>query len=146
VSRLPPPALIGALLRVPSQAIHRRLIAELNAAGFRDLRLPHIAVFSYPSPDGARPGDLAERAGMSKQAMNQLLQSLEHLGYLRRIADEADARARIVRLTRRGQAVWDEEFRVLEQIEQEWRATLGEKSFEQLKRLLQKAWASDAVP
>jgi DNA-binding MarR family transcriptional regulator len=146
VSRLPPPALIGALLRVPSQAIHRRLIAELNAAGFRDLRLPHIGVFSYPSPDGARPGDLAERAGMSKQAMNQLLQSLEQLGYLRRVPDEADARAKIVRLTDRGHAVWDMEFRVLEQIEQEWRQTLGEKSFEQLKRLLQKAWASEAVP
>ena len=83
---------------------------------------------------------------MSKQAMNQLLQSLEQLGYLRRVPDEADARAKIVRLTDRGHAVWDMEFRVLEQIEQEWRQTLGEKSFEQLKRLLQKAWASEAVP
>src|SRR6185437_1256947 len=113
MSHTEPPALIGALLRVPSQAIHRRLIAELNAAGFSELRLPHIAVFSYPDPDGSRPSDLAERAGMSKQAMNQLLQSLEQLGYLRRTPDERDARARIVRLTERGRAVWDEESRIL---------------------------------
>ena len=76
--------LIGALLRVPAQAIHRRLIEELNAAGFDDVTLPHIAVFQFPGPDGARPGTLAERAGMSKQAMNQLLRSLEGLGYIER--------------------------------------------------------------
>ena len=65
--------LIGALLRVPAQAIHRRIIKELNAAGFDELRLPHMAVLNFPGPDGVRPGTLAERAGMSKQAINQLL-------------------------------------------------------------------------
>jgi hypothetical protein len=64
--------LIGALLRVPAQAIHRRIITELNAASFQDLRVPHMAVLQFPGPDGVRPGVLAERAGMSKQAMNQL--------------------------------------------------------------------------
>ena len=47
--------LIGALLRVPAQAIHRRIINELNAAGFDELRLPHIAVLQFPGPDGVRP-------------------------------------------------------------------------------------------
>jgi len=54
--------LIGALLRVPAQAIHRRIVRELNAAGFDELRLPHIAVLQFPGPDGVRPGTLAERA------------------------------------------------------------------------------------
>ena len=62
--------LIGALLRVPAHAIHRRIIKELNAAGFDELRLPHIAVLQFPGPDGVSPSTLAERAGMSKQAMN----------------------------------------------------------------------------
>ena len=87
--------LIGALLRVPAQAIHRRLIKELNAAGFDELRLPHMAVLQFPGPDGVRPGTLAERAGMSKQAMNQLLRSLEGLGYIVRsdVPDEGSARS-----------------------------------------------------
>ena len=68
--------LIGALLRVPAQAIQRRIIKELNAAGFDELSMPHMAVLQFPGPDGARPGTLAERAGMSKQAMNRLLGSL----------------------------------------------------------------------
>src|SRR5512142_3585882 len=74
--------LIGALLRVPAQAIQRRIIQELNAAGFDELSMPHMAVLQFPGPDGARPGTLAERAGMSKQAMNQRLRSLEGLGYI----------------------------------------------------------------
>src|ERR1700686_1532477 len=74
--------LIGALLRVPAQAVQRRIIKELNAAGFEELTVPHMAVLQFPGPDGVRPGVLAERAGMGKQAMNQLLRSLERCGYL----------------------------------------------------------------
>src|SRR5678816_4329358 len=88
--------LIGALLRVPAQAIQRRIITELNAAGFEELRLPHMAVLQFPGPDGVRPGLLAERAGMSKQAMNQLLRSLEGLGYLVRSDAPDKGRARVV--------------------------------------------------
>ena len=89
--------LIGALLRVPAQAIQRRIITELNAAGFEELRVPHMAVLQFPGPDGVRPGLLAERAGMSKQAMNQLLRSLEGLDYLVRSDAPDEGRERIVR-------------------------------------------------
>ena len=146
MSEYKPPSMIGALLRVPSQAIHRRLIADLNAAGFRELRLAHIAVFSYPNPDGSRPGDLAERAGMSKQAMNQLLRTLEQTGYLQRDGDDRDGRARVVRLTDRGHAVWNRELEILLDVEREWRAALGNAEFERLKRQLQQVWTSDLVP
>ncbi|MGH8228514.1 MAG: MarR family winged helix-turn-helix transcriptional regulator [Steroidobacteraceae bacterium] len=91
--KLPTDPLIGALLRVPGQAIHRRIIAGLHRCGFRDLRLPHMGVLQYPGPDGSRPSELAERAGMSKQAMNQLLRSLERLGYLCRRKSSGDQRA-----------------------------------------------------
>jgi len=76
--------LIGALLRVPTEAIFRRIVRELNAAGFEGISLAHIAVLRYPGPDGERPSVLAERAGISKQAVNRLLGSLEDLGYLKR--------------------------------------------------------------
>jgi DNA-binding MarR family transcriptional regulator len=137
--------LIGALLRVPAQAIHRRLIAGLNDAGFGDLRVPHIAVLSYPSPDGRRPGELAERAGMSKQAMNQLLQSLERLGYIQRSSAGDDGRARIVRFTKRGRAAWATIADILVEVEAEWRAALGERRFAQLKKLLTDVWLSDLI-
>jgi DNA-binding MarR family transcriptional regulator len=134
--------LIGALLRVPAQAIHRRIINELNGAGFEDLRLPHMAVLQFPGPDGARPGMLAERAGMSKQAMNQLLRSLGALGYLARSDAPDEGRARIVHMTKRGRAAYTKMHDALRAIEGEWRAELGTKEFEQLKRLLSRVWGS----
>jgi len=134
--------LIGALLRVPAQAIHRRIIKELNAAGFDELRLPHIAVLQFPGPDGVRPGTLAERAGMSKQAMNQLLRSLEGLGYIVRSDAPDEGRTRIIRFTKRGRAAYSKVHDILRNIEHEWSAELGSKHFAQLKELLSRVWES----
>ena len=137
--------LIGALLRVPAQAIHRRIINELNAAGFEELRVPHMAVLQYPGPDGGRPGLHADRAGMSKQAMNQLLRSLEGLGYLARSDAPDEGRARIVRLTKRGRAAYAKIHEILQDIEREWSAELGPKHFTQLKELLRRVWESPLI-
>jgi len=137
--------LIGALLRVPAQAIHRRIITELNAGGFEELRVPHMAVLQFPGPDGARPGVLADRAGMSKQAMNQLLRSLESLGYLVRSAAPDEGRARIVRLTRRGRAAYAKIHHILRAIEREWSQALGPRHFNALKQLLLRIWDSPMI-
>src|SRR5215472_11759115 len=128
--------LIGALLRVPAQAIHRRIIRELNVAGFGELSMPHMAVLQFPGPDGVRPGTLAERAGMSKQAMSRLLQSLEGLGYVVRSDTPDQGRARIVRFTKRGHAAYSKLHAILRDIEREWSAELGPEDFVQLKELL----------
>jgi len=137
--------LIGALLRVPAQAIHRRIITELIAAGFEELRVPHMAVLQFPGPDGVRPGVLAERAGMSKQAMNQVLRSLEALGYLARSDAPDEGRARVVHLTKRGRAAWAKIHDILRDIEREWSSELGAKRFTELKELLLRVWESPLV-
>jgi len=128
--------LIGALLRVPAHAIHRRIVRELNAAGFDELRLPHVAVLHFPGADGVRPGTLAERAGTSKQAMNQLLRSLEGLGYIVRSDALDEGRTRIVRFTQRGRAAYSKVHDILRDIEREWSAELGPAPLAQLKELL----------
>ncbi len=138
--------LIGALLRVPAEAIHRRLVTELNAAGFEELRVPHMAVLQFPGPDGARPSTLAERAGVSKQAMNQLLRSLEDLGYIVRSDAPGEGRARIVRCTKRGRAAYSKIHAILRDIEEEWRAVLGPRDFAHLKDLLSRVWESRLAP
>jgi DNA-binding MarR family transcriptional regulator len=134
--------LIGALLRVPAQAIQRRIIKGLNAAGFEELRVPHMAVLQYPGPDQIRPGVLAERAAMSKQAMNQLLRSLEGLGYIVRSDAPDGGRARLVRLTKRGHAAYSKIYDILRDIECEWSAELGPAHFAQLKEMLFRIWES----
>jgi len=141
----PPPPLIGALLRVPAHAILRRIIRELNAAGFGELRFPHMAVLQFPGPDGVRPGTLAERAGMSKQAMNQLLQSLEASGYVTRSATPDNRRTRVVRFTTRGRAAYSKIADILRDIEREWVAELGPKRFADLKAVLTRVWQSPLI-
>jgi DNA-binding MarR family transcriptional regulator len=137
--------LIGALLRVPAQAIHRRIIKDLNEAGFEELSMPHIAVLQFPGPDGVRPSTLAERAGMSKQAMNRLLGSLEQFGYLVRSDALDEGRARVVRFTKRGRAAYSKIHDILRNIEREWSAELGSKDLAQLKELLVRVWDSPLV-
>lgn len=137
--------LIGALLRVPGQVIQRRIINELNGAGFKELVVPHMAVLQFPGPDGVRPGMLAERAGMSKQAMNQLLRSLENFGYIVRSDAPNEGRARVVRLTRRGHAAYAKIHAVLRVIESEWSMELGPKHFNKLKKLLLRVWESPLI-
>lgn len=137
--------LIGALLRVPAQAIQRRIIHGLNAAGYKGLGMPHMAVFRFPSPDGERPSVLAERTGMSKQAMNRLLGSLEDLGYLIRSDVPDEGRARIVHFTKRGHAAYAKALEVLRDVEREWSAELGAKDFARLKELLFRIWESPLV-
>lgn len=141
----PAEMLIGALLRVPAQVIHRRIIAELNAAGFEELRVPHMAVLQFPGPDGVRPGVLAERAGISKQAMNQLLRSLEAVGYLARSDHPDEGRARLVRLTKRGRAAYAKAHDILRDIEREWSDELGPEQFARLKKLLIRIWQSPLI-
>jgi Ala-tRNA(Pro) deacylase len=137
--------LIGALLRVPAQAIQRRLIKGLNAAGFDELRLPHMAVLQFPGPNGVRPGVLAERAGVSKQAINQLLRSLEASGYVAR-SDAPDRRSgRVILSTERGHAAFWKMVDILRDIEREWIIELGPERFAELKGLLFLVWDSPLV-
>ena len=139
------PPLIGALLRVPAMAIHRKLIRDLRAAGFEDLSPPHMAVIQYPGPDGMRPSALAERAAMSKQAMNQLLKTLEAMGYIARSAATEDAGGTVVHFTDRGRAAYQKMADILLDIEREWAEVLGEKRFRELKTLLGDLWDTSLV-
>src|SRR5436309_6289363 len=96
------PPLIGALLRIPLEQVHNRMLARLHEHGFDDLDAAHLTVFQYPGPQGMRPSELAARLRTSKQALNYLLGQLERLDYLERQPDPHDRRSKRVILTNRG--------------------------------------------
>ena len=77
--------------------------------------------------------------------MNQLLKSLEGLGYIARRSDPDEGRARIVRFTRRGHAAYAKIYEILLEIEHEWRAELGARCFDEFKRTLSRIWDSPLV-
>jgi DNA-binding MarR family transcriptional regulator len=128
--------LIGALLRIPWEAIQRRMLERLHERGFDDLDAAHLNVFQYPGPQGARPSELAARLRISKQALNYLLGELERLGYLERRPDPDDLRSKRVALTRRGAAAVQVIREAVSEVETAWARQLGRQRFDQLSGLL----------
>jgi DNA-binding MarR family transcriptional regulator len=135
-TKSPGPPLIGALLRMPWEAVQRHMLERLHARGFDDLDAAHLTVFQYPGPQGARPSELAARLRISKQALNYLLGQLERLGYLERRADPDDLRSKRVALTPRGTSVIRVIREAVADLERAWSNELGEKRFTQLRNLL----------
>ena len=134
---MPPPPLIGALLRMPFEVVRERMLAGLHERGFSDLVAAHLDVFQYPGPENQRPLDLATHARMSKQAMNYLLGQLERLGYLTRRHDAADQRFRRVHLTERGHATAQAIREIVREVEADWERQLGRERVAKLRELLE---------
>src|SRR5215204_4157253 len=130
------PPLIGALLRIPWEAVQRHMLERLHERGFTDLDAAHLNVFHYPGPQGARPSELATRLRISKQALNYLLGELERLGYLERRPDPDDLRSKRVALTRRGTSAIRVIREAVAEVEAAWEQQLGPKRFSQLRGLL----------
>jgi DNA-binding MarR family transcriptional regulator len=130
------PPLIGALLRIPWEAVQRHMLERLHEQGFDDLDAAHLNVFQYPGPQGARPSELAARLRMSKQALNYLLGQLERLGYLERRADPDDLRSKRIALTPRGTSAIDVIREAVGEVEAAWAQQLGQKRFAELRGLL----------
>jgi DNA-binding MarR family transcriptional regulator len=132
----PGPPLIGALLRVPLEAVQRHMLERLHERGFTDLEPAHLNVLQYPGPQGLRPSDLAARLRISKQALNYLLGQLERLGYLERHQDPDDLRSKRIVLTERGTSLIPVIRGAVGEVETAWAQQLGAKRFSQLRDLL----------
>jgi MarR family transcriptional regulator, temperature-dependent positive regulator of motility len=86
------PRLLGESFRALDGQLHEGMVA----AGFGDVRPAHYAVFRFLKPGGSRVAELAEEARMTKQSMGELVAYLERRGYVERLPDPRDGRARIV--------------------------------------------------
>jgi DNA-binding MarR family transcriptional regulator len=130
------PPLIGALLRMPWEAVQGQMLERLHERGFDDLDAAHLNVFQYPGPQGARPSELAARLRISKQALNYLLGQLERLGYVERRPDPDDLRSKRVALKPRGTSAIGVIREAVSEIEAAWAQQLGPERFAQLRSLL----------
>ena len=130
------PPLIGALLRIPWEAVQRHMLERLHERGYADLDTAHLNVFQYPGPQGTRPSELAARLRISKQALNYLLGELERLDYLERRPDPDDLRSKRVALTPRGTSAIGVIREAVGEIETTWADQLGTQRLSQLRGLL----------
>lgn len=125
-----------SLLLAAYQQTASELLAELARAGHSAVRHKHGAVFANLDAGGTRPSVLAERAGMTRAALGELVDELEQLGYVRREPDPADRRAKLVVPTPAAEAVTVLVRQVNERIERRYRRELGEQAYATLRKAL----------
>jgi DNA-binding MarR family transcriptional regulator len=126
----------AVLMFVAHRAAEGRAMAALAEQGFGDITLAQSRLLQRLAPAGTRLTELAERARVTKQTARALVDQLERAGYVVRRADPADARARLVRLTRRGTTVCRIAARAVAQAEDDWRAHLGDEGFAAMRAAL----------
>jgi DNA-binding MarR family transcriptional regulator len=128
VDPLPTQRPLPALLMEVKVAAVQKVFARLRDKGFNDVREGHGCVFGFIDLEhGSRLTDLAERAGLTKQAVGEAVAELERLGYVERVPDPEDGRAKIIRLTPRGLEACLNGRRIFAQIEREWAEEFGEE-------------------
>ncbi len=127
---------LGLLCFYPHRAMEARLLAALAEAGFDDITLAQGRIAARIGPHGTRLTDLAAQALVTKQTAGHLVDQLERAGYVRRVPDPTDARARLVQMALRGLEVVAIARRVETEVEAEWTAHLGEEATAALRAAL----------
>jgi len=133
--------MIAALLRVPYQIVMSHVAQQLRPE-FPDLRPAHLIVFQlldHP-PAGTRLTDLAERAQMTPQSMGELIDTMESRGYVERLPDPADRRAKLICYTTLGWAAHERGAESVAAIQSLWAQQLGPDRFDQLVELLRELY------
>jgi DNA-binding MarR family transcriptional regulator len=129
---------IGRLLQRAARAYSELALEKLRALGrYAGLTLFHTALISNLDVEGTRISLLAERAGVSKQAMGQLVDELEREGLIRRDPDPSDKRATLIKFTERGWQFLQDAYHVKLEIEATYAAALGEAQLHTLRTLLE---------
>ncbi len=117
-----------------------------SAALARGLRTSQLRLLSLTPAEGMRVTDLAERVGMTKQALGEFANTLEAAGLLESVRDPADRRVRILRPTARGRRAVEQVEAVIADVEAAWRDRMGAARWEQLRTLLAEAFQPAAEP
>jgi DNA-binding MarR family transcriptional regulator len=129
---------LGLLCFIGSRAVEARVLSALREAGFDDLTTSQGRIVARVGPAGTRVGDLAEQALVTKQTATATVDRLERAGYVRRVPDPADARARLVVIAERGQEAVAVARVAEAEIEAEWVRHLGAPAARRLRDALER--------
>jgi DNA-binding MarR family transcriptional regulator len=130
------PVDLGVALFIPYRYMEDRIFRALQGAGFDDWTLAQARVFQRIAADGSRLTDLADQAQVTKQSAGVLVDQLERLGYVRRVPDPTDGRARLIVIGERGRRAAEVVKATASEILSEWTAFLGTRNFTLLHQIL----------
>ena len=127
---------LGILLFVAYRALEQRAYDAVVAAGVRDITPAQARIAARIGPGGTRVSDLADQARVTKQSAGFLVEQLEAAGYVDRVPDPADGRARLVRLTARADPVVAAADAEVERVLHEWAGHVGADRLRQVHQTL----------
>jgi DNA-binding MarR family transcriptional regulator len=130
------PSHIGQLLRDAFDDFEQRLLAGLREAGETEMRPKYNAALRYLDEEGTRATVLAERSGLTRQALSQIVDEMEAAGYVTRLPDPGDRRAKLVVYTERGLRAFRDSRRVIAEIERDYERRLGKSGYRELRAAL----------
>lgn len=145
VNRVPLPG----LMEVVQEALYAEFRQELVETGYGDIRPTHGCVFRFIREEPLRLTELATLAGMTKQSIGEVIDNLVDLGYVKRVPDPQDRRAKLISLTARGEEAQKIGLALFTKVEQRWAKRYGPERFAQLRELLEEiaiTESPDAVP
>jgi DNA-binding MarR family transcriptional regulator len=131
------PAPLAALLADVSEAMLVEFRAALVDSGYGDIRPTHGCVFRFVYEEGMRLTELASLAGLTKQSVGEIVDDLAARGYVERIPDPADRRAKLIRLTEKGEIARGVGAGLFEEIEQRWAKRFGAERLAAMRELLE---------
>src|SRR5829696_371828 len=111
---------LPGLLDIASGALFAEFRAELERTEFGDIRPTHGCVFRYVKGGGLRLTEIAEHANMTKQSVGEIVDDLAERGYVKRIPDPDDRRAKLICLTERGEEAQAYGLRLFAEVEKRW--------------------------
>jgi DNA-binding MarR family transcriptional regulator len=127
---------VGLLMFIASRDVENRVLAAMRRAGIDDITLAQARVAARIGPKGTRLSDLAEQAQVTKQTATALVDRLEASGYVERVPDPSDGRARLVRLTGKAATLLPVAKEEEQRIERDWEAHLGPRRMRELRETL----------
>ena len=127
---------LGILLFVAYRALEQRAHDALVAAGITDITVAQARIAARIGPHGTRVSELAEQARVTKQSAGFLVEQLEATGYVERVPDPADRRARLVRLTTRADKVVKTANSEVDRVLAEWAEHVGPDRLRQVYETL----------
>ncbi|MFF0451372.1 MarR family winged helix-turn-helix transcriptional regulator [Streptomyces sp. NPDC004609] len=127
---------LGVLAARVLFSVQRELFATLAEQGFDDILPRSGAVLAHLRPEGIRASELARLSGQHKQVVGSLIDDLERLGYVERVPDPADRRAKLVCPTDRGLLQMETAAAIMRAIEERHTKSLGEESYAAFKKAL----------
>jgi DNA-binding MarR family transcriptional regulator len=135
---------MAGLFEIAKDAFFQDFREELEQTEFADLRPTHGCVFRFVRGPGMRLTVLAEMAGMTKQSVGEIVDDLVARGYVKRIPDPEDKRAKLICLTERGERAQETGLALFAKVEKQWAERYGVKRTAQLRELLEEIAANEA--